>query len=234
MKIKKTQDYNLFRKVLGNRDLSDSHVRRLAEAFADKPELAEYSFITVNERMEVIDGQHRLEALKRLGRPVYYMTVPGLNLKDVQRLNSGSKQWRPIDYAKSYRVLGVEPYRLYLEFRAKYKLNHDVLLKYMSLKNNTSTQAFKDGKFVVKDLASAVTYCHQLVEISAHYDKATLRDWALGFLRIMGSPAYDHNRMLQKVSKHSGRFREASGEIETSREIERIYNFGKGQKVRLF
>lgn len=236
MKIKSTQDYNLFKKVFGNRELSQSHVKRLSEAFAENKTLAQYSFITVNEKMEVIDGQHRLEALKQLGQKVYYMVVPGLTLKDVQKLNSGGKQWRPLDFAKSFRVLGYESYRLYLEFKAKYKYNHDVLLKYMSLDQNISTQAFKEGKFKVKDLASSVAYCQQLSEIAEKYEKATLRDQALALLTLMKHPAYNQKRMLEKLSKHSNKIREAHGEFECQRELERIYNFGnkKSEIVRLF
>jgi ParB-like chromosome segregation protein Spo0J len=64
LKVMETMDYNLFSKFNGNRDVKILHVNRIAksmtEQFLIKP-------IDVNEKYEVIDGQHRLEACKETG-----------------------------------------------------------------------------------------------------------------------------------------------------------------------
>ena len=99
MKIQKTQDYTLFRRIKGNRNVSQPHVKRLLEAIKNDPKTITYNPIVVNSKMEVIDGQHRLEAIKKVDLPVYYIIVDDLRLETVQKLNSGSKMWSPMDYA---------------------------------------------------------------------------------------------------------------------------------------
>ena len=62
-KITVTNEYNQFRFVKGNRPLNDLHLSRLRrsmkENFLPIP-------IIVNERMEIVDGQHRFTICKEL------------------------------------------------------------------------------------------------------------------------------------------------------------------------
>ena len=57
----KTNDYNTFKVMPGNRPVNKLHVRRLSKSMEEKHLM---SPILVNEKMQVIDGQHRLEAQK--------------------------------------------------------------------------------------------------------------------------------------------------------------------------
>ena len=61
-----TYDYNIFKKMLGNRELNERHVFRLKKSIRENyiP-----NAIIVNQSMEVVDGQHRLKALSELGKP---------------------------------------------------------------------------------------------------------------------------------------------------------------------
>jgi hypothetical protein len=75
MQIQKTEDYNLFKRIVGNRTINKAQVRRLYDSYSIKPWLIQYCPIIINDNNEVIDGQHRLEAIKRLKIPVYYLQV---------------------------------------------------------------------------------------------------------------------------------------------------------------
>ena len=88
LKVMETMDYSLFSKFNGNRDVNKLHVNRIAksmsEQFLIKP-------IDVNEKHEVIDGQHRLEACKETGNPLYYIVQKGWGLQEAHRLNANQK-----------------------------------------------------------------------------------------------------------------------------------------------
>ena len=71
--------------------------------------------IIVNERLEVIDGQNRLSALKDLGLPVHYYVVRGATIETARSLNLGRSNWKPLDYCKSYAESGVRSYQLLLD-----------------------------------------------------------------------------------------------------------------------
>jgi hypothetical protein len=52
----KTQDYEMFKPLTGNRNVNILHVKRLIQSFQVQHLI---SVVIVNERYEVIDGQHR-------------------------------------------------------------------------------------------------------------------------------------------------------------------------------
>ena len=68
--------------------------------------------IIVNEKWEVIDGQHRFTAWKELGKPILYVTVKGLTVEACPWLNRGQKNWKSVDYVHLYSSLGNANYRL--------------------------------------------------------------------------------------------------------------------------
>ena len=55
-KIYKTTDYSVFKYLKGNRSVNELHVRRLVEAIKEKDLQVP---IIVDEKMNVVEGQHR-------------------------------------------------------------------------------------------------------------------------------------------------------------------------------
>ena len=106
-KIHVTSDYNMFSYLVGNRDIVNKHVKDLSAHIDDRNLNIP---IIVNEKMEVCDGQHRLEAYKVLGLPVHYIVKEGLTLQDIRKLNSVSRKWTMHEYMMSHFKLGSEHY----------------------------------------------------------------------------------------------------------------------------
>lgn len=71
MEILKTKDYGSFKEINSNREVDQRHVRSLVAAIEQK-NLLHVNPIVCNADMEVIDGQHRLEAARALGVEIYY------------------------------------------------------------------------------------------------------------------------------------------------------------------
>ena len=67
----KTKNYEMFEYMDSNRKINAGLVERLVKSIKEIGYI-ESRPIIVNEDMVVIDGQHRLEACKRLGIPVIY------------------------------------------------------------------------------------------------------------------------------------------------------------------
>ena len=101
--VRMTNDYGLFTFIDGNRDINKNQLSRLAksidEDYIPVP-------IIVNEKKQIIDGQHRYEVIKTLNKPVYYIEVPGLRLPEVHRLNNNTKNWTATEYMNGYAKLG--------------------------------------------------------------------------------------------------------------------------------
>jgi len=73
--VQTTMDYSMFKPIDGNRNKNELHIARLKTSMA-----LNYLFtvIIVNEKYEIIDGQHRFECIKDLGLPLYYIMCKGL------------------------------------------------------------------------------------------------------------------------------------------------------------
>lgn len=77
--------------------------------------------ILVNEKFEVIDGQGRLEALKRLEMPVEFIIEEGIGIKECQGLNHYQKNWSTMDYINSHVAAGNQNYIWLKSMLVKYK-----------------------------------------------------------------------------------------------------------------
>jgi hypothetical protein len=102
-----TKDYSMFKHIRGNRDLIESNILAIRNQLIAR---GQQQPIIVNERHEVIDGQHRLEACKRLKMPVQYIKKVGANLDDVISTNVVGKKWSLMDYINRFAVEGKNDY----------------------------------------------------------------------------------------------------------------------------
>lgn len=232
-KIRKATNYEAFKTVLGNRKVRTAHVKKLKLSIEKDPESIKYNPILVNEKMEVIDGQHRLEAIKSLELPVYYVKVPGLKLEDVQKLNSVSKQWGPVDYAQAFAKLGNDNYQVYLDVKSsELSINHDSLLRYLALDNPITSESFKEGRLVVQDPDRSHELLTMRLDMEEFHERAHIRPFALAFLRLAQEEGYSHKRMLQQMGKYAHKYLEAySKEQDYFKALNRVYNHHKKEKV---
>lgn len=103
IEIKSTTNYDLFVAITANREIIERHVVKLTEAIRRK-NLLSVCPIICSEKMEVIDGQHRIEAAKRLKVPIYYIFGEQLDHLDIISLNNVKIKWRDIDYINFYCI----------------------------------------------------------------------------------------------------------------------------------
>jgi hypothetical protein len=99
MKFDKTDDYSIF-KIENNRDVSEPNVLRLVRSIRSHDHTMSHP-ISVGPadsdgRYWVFDGQHRLEACKRLGIPVYYIVDPNASQLSLEAIQT-SKRWTAYD-----------------------------------------------------------------------------------------------------------------------------------------
>lgn len=233
-KIKSTNDYNRFKIFDGNRKLNHAHIKAMEATLSEKPHLIPLNPILVNDKFEIIDGQHRFEAIKKLGLEIHYIVGDNLGLEDIQALNAASKNWTPTDFAKSYRDLGDKNYDIYLEFKRIYKFNHDILLNYLSLDKPMTTTVFKRGLFRVTNKDKSVDLADKLSSLENFYSGYKRRSFALAFQRMWENPEYDHKQMLEKMEKYGHKLQDYALPNDYIRALEEIYNFRSRFSVRFF
>lgn len=232
--ILSTEDYSIFKTIKGNRVLSPAHVRNLKEAIDKNNESRKLAPILVNEKYEIIDGQHRLEAIKQLGLSVYYIMHKGLTLKTVQQLHSTAKQWQPMDYAQAFAKLGNGYYQMYIDAkRSPYGLNHDSLLRYLGLEDCVTSTSFKEGNFVVPNFDYSMELLKQLSDFQPYYKRYNIRNFALAFLRLAQEPHYNHKRMMTQFEKYGNKLEERASEVGFFKSLNKIYNYNLSEEKKV-
>ena len=103
--IQSTRDYDKFSLLRGNRLVIPGHVARLTTSILQKNMLAQNPII-VNEKFDVIDGQHRLEVARNNDLEIFYIVIPGAMLEEIITLNSNNRVWNSMDYVNSYASQG--------------------------------------------------------------------------------------------------------------------------------
>jgi hypothetical protein len=151
MGIQKTANYEMFDTITGNRGLSETHVANLTLSIMKNNLLAQNP-ILVNEKFQVIDGQHRLAVARNNGLEIYYLVVQGAAIDEVVLLNSSNKAWSIQDYIDSYASRGNENYLWLKNFTSEYVLNlTQALIFVYGADVKWGYTKVKRGDFVVSD-----------------------------------------------------------------------------------
>lgn len=107
--IQETREYDKFSFQKGNREIKNKHVADLTVSVSKRNMLPNYP-ILVNEKFEIIDGQHRFMVSKNGGYPVYYTVIPDATLEETAMANVTVKAWQLGNYVEMYAAQGKPHY----------------------------------------------------------------------------------------------------------------------------
>jgi hypothetical protein len=110
--ILKTKDYSIFKTVDFNRDKNKKHIQNVIKMIK-KENLLHLHPILVNMNMEVIDGQHRLEAAKQLNLEIFYIQA-NLSYEHILSSNLIQKNASLNDVIKFYAIKDSIPSYVFL------------------------------------------------------------------------------------------------------------------------
>lgn len=227
-------DYSVFKKLVHNRITTEKHILEVQESMADREIL---NPIIVNEKMEIIEGQHRYEALKRLGRPIKFVVDEGANIEDCRRLNEKNKNWDDIAYAKSFAEEGNENYKKLLDTAKETGLSISTVLDLVGCHANNRTALFRSGdlRFSEKEKKEILLIKKMADEIAdaLRFDKTTRL--LLRVVKIITSFAgYDHKRMVDKCKQYRFDFIAASKMEDQLKCFSEIYNKNAKKNNRIY
>lgn len=148
--VQETTDYAKFKDITGNRVINQNHLKKLLKEI-QMNNLLQTQPILVNEKMQVIDGQHRLEAAKELQLPIFYTVVNGLSIKHVVRLNNAQRAWKLEDYVDMHIALGNQNYVALRAFIHEFGVTptQAIMLLGRTSSSTTGLPAFREGDFQI-------------------------------------------------------------------------------------
>ena len=255
MKIKKfngekfelfvTTDYDKFSTKLGNRPIDKPLVKRIKDAIT-KNGWYPSSVIIVGDKLCVLDGQHRLEALKEIRdeegkiHEIHYMVDRKVDrLEHITAMQTARGGWKDKDLAASYMALGYKDYNLYAGFRDESsiknyrghwsKLSHTAALILLSGErmNPHTRRAFKEGRIVVNNIIIAELYALWLKEISELFQAASHLTFINCIISIFQDPRWDQKEFIRKLEFNRTKLFKQDSRTEYKRQVEEIFNYKK-------
>jgi hypothetical protein len=241
-----TINYELFKPLKGNRPISEVHVRRLMESFKRDYLMAR---ILVNEHFEVIDGQHRLEAAKRLSLPVEYEVRKGFGLEEAQALNQNVKNWGKMEFLNSYCDMGLLPYLQLREFMQTYPdfgiaAAEAIFTNTVGGVNNSQeifhkgkaigkVKKFEKGELKVNDLPYAYEIASKIMDYKKFFSGFNRVVFVGVMIGLFKNPKFNHELMIKRLQSQPTALVLCANAEQYRLLIEKIYNFRTHNKVNL-
>jgi hypothetical protein len=234
--VLKTNDYSRFKSRDGNRSLNELHLKRLTQSVMQN-DLLHANPILVNEKYEIIDGQHRFNVCRQLQKPVHYVQVKGLGLSEIQILNANSKNWKLEDYIDGYCQMNLPEYCYLKNIMKKSELGITSILT-LFVSGTTSMNAMenlKNGTLKLSNKNRGLQILEWIKDWTHYYPSAYRRTFIVALVQLYNVKGYSHDKMMQKIKYQSTKLVDCTNGRTYVALLEEIYNFKeRGEKLRFF
>jgi hypothetical protein len=123
--------------------------------------------IVVNEKMFIVDGQHRFEACRRLGLPIHYLVQRGAQAQDIIPVQN-SKKWGLDDFIHFYVAENNLEYIYFAEFRERFSITMFqamlIVRSFLTNKGKSKMDIFKRGLLKIEDKFAVEDFSYQFVK----------------------------------------------------------------------
>lgn len=249
--IYETTDLSIFKFMEeGNRPIDWDHVKQLKERMGEK---LLRTIIIVNKFMEIIEGQHRYTAIKKINEenllkglpliPIEFVICEDYGVEECCEYNGKGKNWTNKNITEGGKILKIEEYEIYDEFIKKFNLPHNVTIGLLTgeTTNSKNSGDFKNLKLKIVDINTSLDKANKIVEIvntgviPIGKSDQPISVFGLALLDIFKVEGYDHNKMITKckeyVQRENRSLRRLTNITEPLIEFEDIYNHKEKSKL---
>lgn len=233
----KTNNYEMFKLRDDNRGKLDRpHIQRLKESITAR-NLLELRPIEVNDKMEVLDGQHRLMAAKELGVTIYYKIQRDLSQHDIIIMNV-TKNWTITDYLNFYVKNQYDEYIKLKRFLDNSNLSLKLGLTLTVGRGRDMFKNFREGKYTFHDeeIGKEISACWETIHLvkqlngfAFYLDTSKL--WK-SLMKLIRHPDFDNDHWLKNLKKMIERFSPRVSEKDYLKMMIDIYNWRHNVKLK--
>lgn len=236
--VKETKDYEKFSFLGDNRELNKGHINKLVNS------MLEYGYIKtnpiiVNADYQIVDGQHRFEACRKLGIPVVYIVDDSDLLRDntMAVLNTVARTWTLDDFCNHFARRGNPTYMQLQQFASEQKLAMGKALQLVT--GNTTrngrrgTSDFKEGKLslATKDFVRARELLDTIRSLCSMGNIPFTSRPISAIIKMAKNDNFNLEKMVAKMSRNRDKAYIASSVDGFVAMFQSIYNLKERTKV---
>lgn len=232
--IYRTNEYKKFKRLPGNRTIKKSKIDQLVKSMKKRGWLPTVE-ITVNEKFQVIDGQHRLIAAELVGVHVHYKVVSGTGLNEVIQTNQGCSNWTMKDHLPSQINMGNKNYILLDQFMKEFPtLNMSICQMLLTqTPGNPNREKMENGEWKVSDYNTGVLWGQYLLSLEPYFTGYKRVIFVRGLINVLLKPNFDFQEFHHKVVLRPNMLVPCGETKQYVEMIEEIYNYKRTNKVNL-
>jgi hypothetical protein len=230
MQVKETKNYEMFSTIGGNRPKNQLHLSRLKKSMEEQLLI---SPIIVNEKYQVIDGQHRLQVSSELNLPVRYIVCDGYGLSEVHRLNENSKNWSMRDFIDGYAELGNKEYIYLLDFMERNDIGLSASLALLSNDSGHKAKSVKNGTFKVEYKKRGDIVADWVNIIKNYNDRALTQIFVRALVKLYNNSEFEFSQLISKIAQQPTALVPCVNVEQYLTLLEDIYNYRSRNKVNL-
>lgn len=240
-----TTDYKIFNRIRGNRELNKAKVKKIVhDIMAGENLLPDFPILCSESgaRLDVHDGQHRLEAAIKTKKAIFYIIrKEQLSLNKMARFNSLQEKWKPRDFINCYIENGLKDYQRLQQFIDQYELPISIALNllYFGVTGNDAgvkddvSELFRRGEFKVKHWKQAVEIIEECKKFSA-FSAWNSRPFIVTISKVLGADKCDFDELVDKFNKNPQMLTKHGNYKGYLTNLEGIYNKGYHQRRVIF
>ena len=235
--IKSTKDYTIFKKLNGNRNVSQARVNKIIKSINTIGYIS--NPIIVNNQMEVIDGQGRLQALESLNLPVEYIILNNIGINECISMNMNQTNWNLMDYIQSYATRKNENYIKLMQLIREYNdFNINGLATALFGISRFYTPIIAKGELILTDelienAKKRLDYVREFTETIARLEvnKSVLKQ-GLIFMTLFDE--VNKESFIEQFKKNATLLKAFHTLKECMQALEELYNFGRKNKLYIY
>lgn len=240
--VYETRDYSRFKFLNGNRVINERKTNKIINEIECGNDMLRYYPIQVsqaNERLYILDGQHRFFICKKLKRPVFYILVEeNKSMPDIAKVNSNVEKWKASDFINCYVQHGNENYKILQKFLDDYGISLTIALQMLNLGNPgldsgahaVLNDSFRNGTFEIKCLNEAETLAKEC-RLFAPFAHCSSRSFVIAIYRIKKAGLISLIDLLEAYLKRPEMLTQQASFKAYINTLEQIVNVGKKNRI---
>ena len=230
MQVKETKNYSMFSTIEGNRPKNELHLKRLRKSMEEELLI---SPIIVNEKYQVIDGQHRLAISQELSLPLRYIVAKGYGLNEVHRLNQNTKNWTMVEFIDGYADMGYKEYIYLKDFLERTDLNLSSALALLGSDTGENTKSIKNGTWKAVHIERAETIADWVNIIKPYHSGGTRQVFVRALIKLYNNENFEFSHLIGKIALQPMALVPCVNTEQYLTLLEDIYNYRSRNKVNL-
>jgi hypothetical protein len=233
--VYQTKDYSMFKFRNDNRVINKSHVKNIANNMKVRG-WERGSYVVINKKGEIIDGQHRVTAAMETGVSIQYILETTAGFETIRSLNSRQRNWAIHDHIHGFVVEGNPHYVKLDNFMKMYpdlKPTECMMMVTNSL-SGTDRETFESGRFVTKSMDKAVEWAANIMELKPYFEGYNRSTFVRAIIKTLTKcKEFSFEEFVRKVKVRPSNIHFCGSVDEYIKMIEDIYNFSRNKSGRI-